>query len=183
MNILGLNAFHGDASAALLRDGQLVAALEEERLNRIKHWAGLPLLAAKACLGGTQPDHIAISRNPEAHLTDKLLRVALRPHRWAGLVSRASNSARIAQVGRALATAGIVSRNRQQVHFVEHHRAHLASAFFASPFEQAAVISIDGYPLMASQGLLTRCGAWFGLRATSVGSIWTTSPITVRVWR
>ena len=52
MNILGLNAFHGDASAALLRDGQLVAALEEERLNRIKHWAGLPVLAAKACLAG-----------------------------------------------------------------------------------------------------------------------------------
>ena len=145
MIILGLNAFHGDASAALLRDGQLVAALEEERLNRIKHWAGLPLLAAKACLQGAQPDHIAISRNPKAHLADKLLRVALRPHRWVSLTSRAANSARIAQVGEALAVEGIVSRNRQQVHFVEHHRAHLASAFFASPFEQAAVISIDGF--------------------------------------
>jgi carbamoyltransferase len=145
MNILGLNAFHGDASAALLRDGQLVAALEEERLNRTKHWAGLPLLAAKACLQGAQPDHVAISRNPKAHLADKLLRVALRPHRWASLVSRAANSARIAQVGEALAAEGIVSRNGQQVHFVEHHRAHLASAFFASPFDEAAVISIDGF--------------------------------------
>jgi carbamoyltransferase len=145
MIILGLNAFHGDASAALLRDGQLVAALEEERLNRIKHWAGLPLLAAKACLEGAQPDRIAISRNPKAHLADKLLRVALRPRRWVSLTSRAANSARIAQVGEALAVEGIVSRNTQQVHFVEHHRAHLASAFFASPFEQAAVISIDGF--------------------------------------
>ncbi len=145
MNILGLNAFHGDASAALLRDGQLVAALEEERLNRVKHWAGLPVLAAKACLEGTQPDHIAISRNPKAHLADKLLRVALRPHRWAGLSSRAANSARIAQVEQALAAEGIVARVTPQVHFVEHHRAHLASAFFASPFEQAAVISIDGF--------------------------------------
>ena len=145
MNILGLNAFHGDASAALLRDGQLVAALEEERLNRMKHWAGLPVLAAKACLQGTQPDHIAISRNPKAHLTDKLLRVALRPHRWSSLTSRAANSARIAQVGQALAAEGIVPRQAQQVHFVEHHRAHLASAFFASPFEEAAVISIDGF--------------------------------------
>jgi carbamoyltransferase len=145
MNILGLNAFHGDASAALLRDGQLVVALEEERLNRVKHWAGLPVLAAKACLQGTQPDHIAISRNPKAHLADKLLRVALRPHRWVSLTSRAVNSARIARVREALAVEGIVSRNRQQVHFVEHHRAHLASAFFASPFEQAAVISIDSF--------------------------------------
>ena len=145
MNILGLNAFHGDASAALLRDGQLAAALEEERLNRVKHWAGLPVLAAKACLEGTQPDHIAISRNPKAHLADKLLRVALRPHRWASLTSRAANSARIAQVEQVLAAEGIVARAQPQVHFVEHHRAHLASAFFASPFEEAAVISIDGF--------------------------------------
>ena len=145
MKILGLNAFHGDASAAVLRDGQLVAALEEERLNRIKHWAGLPLLAAKVCLEGAQPDHIAISRNPKAHLRDKLVRAALRPHRWLNLTSRAVNSVRIAQVGDVLAAAGIVSQQARQVHFVEHHRAHLASAFFPSPFEEAAVISIDGF--------------------------------------
>jgi predicted NodU family carbamoyl transferase len=62
MNILGLNAFHGDASAAVLRDGQLVAAIEEERLNRIKHWAGLPGRASGACLEGAQPHYIGISR-------------------------------------------------------------------------------------------------------------------------
>jgi carbamoyltransferase len=60
MRILGPNAFHGDASAALLRDGQLVAAREEERLNRIKHWAGLPVAAGKARLEGARPDYIAI---------------------------------------------------------------------------------------------------------------------------
>src|SRR6266481_4027466 len=145
MNILGLNAFHGDASAAVLRDGQLVAALEEERLNRVKHWAGLPVSAAKACLEGAQPDHIAISRDPKAHLTDKLLRAALRPHQWLNLASRATNSVRIAQVGEVLAAEGIVAREARQLHFVEHHRAHLASAFFASPFEEAAVVSIDGF--------------------------------------
>jgi len=145
MRILGINAFHGDSSAALLRDGQLVVALEEERLNRTKHWAGLPVGAAKACLEGAQPDHIAISRNPKAHLKDKLVRAALRPHRWLTLSSRAANSVRIAQVGDLLAAEGIVSREIRPVHFVEHHRAHLASAFFASPFENAAVISIDGF--------------------------------------
>src|SRR5215472_16723179 len=145
MNILGLNAFHGDASAALLRDGQLVAALEEERLNRIKHWAGLPLQAAKVCLQGAQPDHIAISRNPKAHLMDKLFRLAMRPHRWSTLTSRAANTVRVAKVGQALAAEGVMPRQAQQVHFVEHHRAHMASAFFASPFEEAAVISIDGF--------------------------------------
>ena len=145
MKILGLNAFHGDASAALLRDGQLVVALEEERLNRIKHWAGLPVRAAKACLEGAQPDYIAISRDPKAHLRDKLVRAALRPHRWLNLSSRAVNSVRIAQVGDLLAAEGIVSQQTRPVHFVEHHRAHLASAFFASPFEEAAVVSIDGF--------------------------------------
>jgi len=145
MKILGLNAFHGDASAALLRDGQLVAALEEERLNRVKHWAGLPVLSAKACLQGEKPDHVAISRDPKAHLADKLMRIAVRPHRWACLGSRAANSARITQVSRELAAQGIQARQGSKLHFVEHHRAHLASAFFVSPFEQAAVVSIDGF--------------------------------------
>src|SRR6267142_6043731 len=145
MNILGLNAFHGDASAALLRGGYLISALEEERLNRTKHWAGLPVGSAKACLEGAQPDYIAISRNPKAHLRNKLVRAVLRPHRWLKLTSRAINSMRIAQVGEMLAAEGIVSKKTRQVHFVEHHRAHLASAFFASPFEEAAVISIDGF--------------------------------------
>jgi carbamoyltransferase len=145
MIILGLNAFHGDASAALLRDGQLVTAIEEERLNRVKHWAGLPLASARACLDGAPPDHIAISRNPRAHLGRKLLRAAVRPHRWFKLGSRAANSFKIAELGTVLARKGIVPSKTGQIHFVEHHRAHLASAFFASPFEEAAVISIDGF--------------------------------------
>jgi len=145
MNILGLNAFHGDASAALLSNGQLVAAIEEERLIRIKHWAGLPILAAKTCLGDAQPDHVAISRNPKAHLMAKLLRLASQPHGWSSLTSRAANSLRIARVGQELTAEGIVLRETRRLHFVEHHRAHLASAFFASPFEEAAVISIDGF--------------------------------------
>src|SRR5580658_6319387 len=125
MLILGLNAFHGDASAAVLSDGQLIAALEEERLNRVKHWAGLPVLSARACLAavhpGTQPDHIAISRDPKAHLTDKLLRAALRPHRWAKLASRATNSVRISQVAEVLRAEGIYPQDPGNFHFVEHH--------------------------------------------------------------
>jgi|SRR5271157_1207485 len=143
--ILGLNAFHGDASAAVFRNGQLAGALEEERLNRVKHWAGLPVLSARACLAGMQPDHIAISRDPRAHLSDKLWRAAVRPHRWAKLASRAANSVRVAKAGEALRSAGICPTLPGNFHFVEHHRAHLASAFFASPFEEAAVISIDGF--------------------------------------
>jgi carbamoyltransferase len=143
MNILGLNAFHGDASAALLSGGHLSVALEEERLNRIKHWAGLPVEAARYCLNGDQPDHIAISRDPRAHLPRKLLRLLSQPLHWTRAVARVNNSIRIAHVAEDLAQAGITCS--YPVHYVEHHHAHLASAFFCSPFEEAAVVSIDGF--------------------------------------
>jgi carbamoyltransferase len=146
--ILGLNAFHGDASAAVLVDGQLVAALEEERLNRVKHWAGFPGQAARACLdmsGGDAADHVAISRDPRAHFWAKLGRLVTRPGDLRRTASRARNTAEVARLGTRLAENGLPSGERVTLHYVEHHRAHLASAFFASPFEQAAVVSIDGF--------------------------------------
>ncbi len=142
--ILGLNAFHGDASAAVLENGEISSALEEERLNRTKHWAGLPLSAARICLADAQPDHVAISRDPRAHLFDKFKRAATRPHKWAMLAPRAANSARIARTAEGLQAVGIGAA-ATRFHFVEHHRAHLASAFFCSPFEEAAVVSVDGF--------------------------------------
>jgi len=145
MNILGLNVFHGDASVALICHGALAGAVEEERFNRIKHWAGLPLAAARHCLDGAVPEHIAISRDPKAHMVRKLVRVATRPGDWRRIVSRAKNSVQVSRVGEALEAAEIRCAHGGKVHFVEHHRAHLASAFFASPFEEAAVISIDGF--------------------------------------
>jgi carbamoyltransferase len=148
MLILGLNAFHGDASAALLEDGQLTAAVEEERFNRIKHWAGFPAIAAQWCLRGADQAelaHVAISRDPKAHLARKLLRMALRPGDWGKLASRTQNTIKVARLASALADAGVVRPDTVRVHHVEHHHAHLASAFFCSPFEEAAVVSIDGF--------------------------------------
>jgi carbamoyltransferase len=142
--ILGLNAFHGDSSAALLSNGEIISAVEEERLNRIKHWAGLPIAAAKQCLNGTTPQHIAISRDPRANLAHKLLRTALRPRQWLRTASRAANASRLLFAPGDLRQAAVADRNTN-IHFVEHHRAHLASAFFASPFDEAAVLSIDGF--------------------------------------
>ena len=147
-NILGLNAYHGDSSAAVLVDGQLTAAIEEERLNRIKHWAGLPSLAASRCLalsGAAPVDHIALSRDPRAHLGRKMLRVLTRPQSLGQAANRAANSLQISRIQDQLISAGVPYLEGAQVHFVEHHRAHMASAFFASPFEEAAVLSIDGF--------------------------------------
>jgi predicted NodU family carbamoyl transferase len=105
--LIGLNAFHADASAALLREGEINVAVEEERFNRIKHWAGLPLLSAKACLSGEQPEHIAISRDPRANLGSKILRVVSRPLDWKRLASRASNSVHVARAFEQLSRAGV----------------------------------------------------------------------------
>src|SRR4029077_17284211 len=148
MLVLGLNAFHGDASAALLANGQFVAAIEEERLNRIKHWAGFPAQAARVCLNGTdlgELQHVAISRNPRANFWPKVARVVKHPGDWRRQASRAKNAVQVARVATQLRDAGIADPDRVHLHFIEHHRSHLASAFFASPFDEAAVVSIDGF--------------------------------------
>jgi carbamoyltransferase len=146
--ILGLNAFHGDSSAALLSGGDLLAAVEEERFNRVKHWAGLPILAAKSCLNMAGADaigHIAVSRDPRARLISKAIRVLIHPRLWRYSVGRASNSLRVTSLKQQLLGAGVAGIDAAQLHFVEHHRAHLASAFFASPFAEAALLSVDGF--------------------------------------
>ncbi len=150
--ILGLNAYHGDAAAALVVDGELVAAAEEERFNRTKHVAGFPALAAAWCLseGGIGPgelDHLAVSRDPRANVGQKLLRTIRHGASARYLKARLQNAARIRDVRTALADSLRIDTDalRAQVHNVEHHQAHVASAFFVSPFEQAAILSIDGF--------------------------------------
>src|SRR5271165_5281706 len=122
MNILGLNAFHGDASAALLSDGHLTAAVEEERFNRIKHWAGFPALAARWCLNDVEGDlqHVAISRNPRAHFWSKIGRLARRPGDWSRVLSRAKNTMQVSRLSQRLAAEDLVDSDRVHVHFVEH---------------------------------------------------------------
>jgi carbamoyltransferase len=153
MNILGINAYHGDASVALVRDGQLVAAMEEERLNRRKHCAGFPSLAAKAVLADAgiaagDIDHVAVSRDPKANLHKKILfAIQKRPSFTKLVKDRLANVAKVRGVDEALATALGVAPGalRAKFHAVEHHKSHISSAFFVSPFEEAACLSIDGF--------------------------------------
>jgi carbamoyltransferase len=153
MNILGINAYHGDASVALVKDGQLVGAMEEERLNRRKHCAGFPALAAKAVLAaaGVAPselDHVAVSRDPKANLHKKILfAIQKRPSFTKLVKDRLANVAKVRGVDEALAAAlGVEPRAlKAKFHAVEHHKSHISSAFFVSPFEEAACLSIDGF--------------------------------------
>ena len=153
--ILGLNAFHGDAAAALVVDGELVAAAEEERFNRVKHCAGFPALAAAWCLADAglsadELDHVAIARDPRANLGHKLLRTLRHGVSARYLKARLENAGKVRDVGGALRGALGADELRAQVHTVEHHQAHVASAFLVSPFEEAAVMSVDGFGDFAS---------------------------------
>jgi carbamoyltransferase len=158
-SILGLNAYHGDAAAALVVDGELVAAAEEERFNRVKHCAGFPALAARWCLedAGISPgdlDHVAIGRDPRANAAAKLRRLATRPPSLSYVGGRARNATRVGRGGVREATAaalGVPPRSlRATMHAVEHHQAHVASAYLVSPFDEAAVLSVDGFGDFAS---------------------------------
>jgi carbamoyltransferase len=151
MNILGLNAYHGDVSAVLVRDGRLIAAIEEERFRRIKHVAGFPDRAIAECLrmgglDGRDVDVFAVSRNPRAHLWRKaLFLLEHRPRRMIG--DRLRNVASIGRLSGAIAASvGLDEYDvRPRMRYVEHHPAHLASAALVSPFDDAAVCAIDGF--------------------------------------
>jgi carbamoyltransferase len=208
MLILGINAYHGDAAAAIVKAGKLIAAVEEERFNRVKHCAGFPSESVRYCLRAAgvrieDVDHVGISRDPSAHLHKKIMFAAARAGRQVaggrssrqGKISdfgvgnsdlktvekleanadepyavpggngigsngrkvghgilgqikdRLANAAKVRDLKEDLAQAlGVSSKSlRAQFHNIEHHRAHLASSFYVSPFERAALLSIDGF--------------------------------------
>lgn len=154
MVILGINAYHANAAAAIVVDGRLVAAVEEERLNRVKYAAGLPARAIQFCLDRAgaklaEVDHIAVPRDPWARLGTKL-RFAIRMPKFA--LDRVRVMRRFAGIREDLASAFQIAPDaiRGQFHRVEHHTAHMASAFYVSPFDRAAVLSADGLGDFAS---------------------------------
>ncbi len=171
MYILGINAYHGNSSAAIIADGRLIAAVEEERFNRVKYAAGFPSAAIRYCLDAAgitlkEVDHVAIPRNPWARIGTKLL-YAMRMPSFAR--ERAKVMTQFVGIPEALAQAFDVAPDtiRAQFHRVEHHQAHLASTFFVSPFENAALLSADGLGDFAS----TMWGAGRGNRMEIDGSI------------
>lgn len=152
MYILGLNAFHADSSAAIFKNGIMIAATEEERFTRVKHWAGFPTEAIKFCLGEAsitlnEVDYITIGRDPKAKFLNKLNYLRKNPSLVFGAFKRVKNSGEVSSLEKLFlqVDAGIdTDILKTKIKNIEHHRSHLASAFFASPFEEAAVLSIDG---------------------------------------
>ena len=156
-SILGLNAFHGDSAACLFVDGKLVAAAEEERFRRIKHWAGLPTMAIDFCLregrmGWRDVEHIAINRQPGAN-NRRRLKFVLTHRPSPGLMWQKIKNIRSAKSVKERLEKAYGHVINAEVHYVEHHLAHLASAFLVSGFKEAACISIDGFGDFASTAI------------------------------
>lgn len=149
---MGINAYHADSSAAIFVNGKLIAAIEEERFTRVKHWAGFPELAIAFCLqeagiGYADVNYYAIGRDPKAKFFKKLLYLARHPLGSFGVIKdRLQNSKKASSIEKELSRlSGLPEKSFiNKIKQVEHHRSHIASAFFASPFDKAACLSIDG---------------------------------------
>lgn len=152
MYILGINAYHADASAAIFKNGEMIAATEEERFTRVKHWAGFPALAIGFCLREAgislaEVDYIAIGRDPGAKFLKKLHYLRKNPSLLLGAIKRYNNSKEVTSLEgefKKIDPAVSYGSLKNKIKNIEHHRSHLASAFFASPFEESAILSIDG---------------------------------------
>jgi carbamoyltransferase len=147
--ILGLSVYHADASAAAVVDGRFVAGVEEERFRRVKHWAGFPERAIRFCLeemnGGelSGVTALAVARQPRAYLARKALLALSHPRSLRRALGRARNLQQVASLEERISTA--LGGRAPRLHAVEHHLAHVASAFFCSPFEEAMCLTVDGF--------------------------------------
>lgn len=150
MYILGLNAYHGDAAACLVKDGAVVAAAEEERFRRVKHWAGFPSMAVAWCLQDAgitlgQVGHVALNSDPKANIGKKLVYAVTRRPDPRLILDRIRNQSKRQSVEDKLAQAFPGQVFAGQVHRIEHHLAHMGSCFLVSPFNEATVVSVDGF--------------------------------------
>ena len=163
MLILGLNMFHADASAAIVEDGKILFAVAEERLNRHKHYGGFPSLAVKACLdavGAKLADvhHVAVGQDSNANLAKKVQYALANPSKLLNFIKMRERKEKMRDIRLLLAQALHIDPQqfKFQEHHIEHHLAHIASAYYCSPWEKAAGFSYDGSGDFVST-MMARC--------------------------
>ena len=155
MNIIGINAFHADSSACLIIDGKLISAVEEERFNRIKHWAGFPIESIKYCLKESNLDlsdidHISINIDPKANYFKKILFLIKHRPSLKLIFNRLKKKKKYDSIRELINKEFEGSNFKGQINNIEHHYAHLSSAFHVSPFENSCILSVDGFGDFAS---------------------------------
>ena len=143
--ILGLNCYHTDTAACIVKNGKLEFAIEEERLNRKKHTKDLPVLSIQECLKQTNTKeneitHIAFNTNPNSNFYVKLKFLIKKFDFKNNFIKRYQDKKLLNKIF----DGKFKFSKRVKYIFVEHHLAHIASAFFASNFDKAIGLSIDG---------------------------------------
>ena len=166
MLILGLNMFHADASAAIVQDGKVLFAIAEERLNRVKHYAGFPALAIQACLAAAGAkiadiDHVAVGQDSDANLAKKVRYAIANPAKLLNFIRLRQRKQEMRDVRTLIAKAMECDPGalRFQEHRLEHHIAHIASAYYCSPWEESAGFSYDGSGDFVSTMMAKCCGS------------------------
>src|SRR5262245_59337383 len=151
MNILGINAFHAGSSAAILVDGQPVAAVAEERLNRVKYYAGFPTQSIQHCLKAAglrwrDLDAVALGRDSSANRAQKISYALRNPSKLLNLLKMKAKRSNLDDLKPLIAKNCEADPDelRFREFHVEHHLAHIASAFFISEWDKAAGFSVDG---------------------------------------
>ena len=149
MNILGINAYHGDASACILRDNKIIAAVEEERFTRKKHSAGFPINSISYCLKEAglnidQLDHITINRNPKQKIISKIIYASFKLFNYNFLKNRINNIKRIHSIKDELEQK-FNTKLKAKINNIDHHTSHIASSIYFSGFKNTNFISVDGF--------------------------------------
>ena len=155
MKILGINAYHADSSACLVIDGKLINAVEEERFTRVKHWAGFPIQSIKFCLENSNLkisdiDKISLNFDPNANLLKKILFIIKKRPSLGLIVDRLKRKKKYQSIKTILDKEFTDDKFKGDIENIEHHYAHLSSAYHVSPFDKACVLSVDGFGDFAS---------------------------------
>ena len=148
--ILGINAYHGDSAACIVDENGLIAAVEEERFNRVKHWAGFPKESIMYCLdsaGITLEDlsYVAINTDPKANFFKKILYTFKNLPSPSLIISRIMNRQKRLSITDEINTIFPDQQFNGELRTINHHICHLASAHLVSPFENSTILSIDGF--------------------------------------
>jgi len=155
MKIIGINAFHADSAACLIVNGELITAVEEERFNRIKHWAGFPVESIKYCLKYSNLkisdiDHISINIDPKANYIKRLLFLIQYKPSIKLIFDRFKKKQKYHSIKELINKEFNNQQFIGQINNIEHHYAHLSSAFHVSPFKKSCILSVDGFGDFAS---------------------------------
>ena len=155
MKIIGINAFHADSSACIVINGELITAVEEERFNRIKHWAGFPIESIKHCLSETKLkisdiDQISINIDPKANYIEKFIFLIKHRPSLNLILNRFKKKKKYNSINELINNEFKEDKFVGKINNIEHHYAHLSSAFHVSPFQEASLLSVDGFGDFAS---------------------------------